>query len=45
MKAINLSKCRIEASEEVKNLGITLDSKLSFKTHVDNTIDMCARAL
>jgi len=41
MKAITLSECRKEASKEVKYLGITLDSKLSFKTHVDNTIDKC----
>jgi len=45
MKAINLSKCRIEVSNENKYVGIILDSKLSFKTHVDNTIDKCARAL
>jgi len=45
MKAIPLSECRIEASNENKYLGITLDSKLSFKTHVGNTIDKCTRAL
>jgi len=45
MKAITLSECRIEASKEIKYLGITLNSKLSFKTHVDNTIDKCTRAL
>jgi len=41
MKAITLSECRIEDSKEVKYLGITLDSELSFKTHADNTIDKC----
>jgi len=45
MKAITLSECRIEASKEVNYLGITLDSKLSFKAHVNNTIDKCTRAL
>jgi len=45
IKAITLSESRIEASNEVKYLGITLDSKLSFNTHVDNTIDKCTRAL
>jgi len=45
MKAITLSECPIEASQEVKYLGITLDSKLRFKTHVDNTIDKYTRAL
>jgi len=45
IKAITLSECRTEASNEVKYLEITLDSKLSFKTHVDNTIDKCTRAL
>jgi len=45
MKAIALSKCGIEASNEVKYLGIALYSKLSFKTHVDNKIDKCTRAL
>jgi len=45
MKAITLSECCIEASKEVQYLGITLDSKLSFKTPVDNTIYKCTRAL
>jgi len=45
MKAITLSECRIETSKEVKYLGITLDSKHSLKTHVDNTIAKCTRAL
>jgi len=45
MKAINLSECLIEVSNENKYLWITLDSKLSFKTHVDNTIDKCTRSL
>jgi len=45
MKVIALPKCGIEASNEFKYLGITLDSKLSFKTHVDNKIDKCTRAL
>ena len=35
----------IQLSNEVKLLGITLDSKLSFNTHIDNITKKCIGTL